>query len=225
MGLGERVSQNWSEKQRRCSSVLHIRSLTDDSLIILLIYRYFSVSTQIHHLKSELWTLIVRMRFKQFHWIESPHQFIALTDNEDPLPLGLQDKHRGKHTGWFCWYSWAVHPIFLAGIPASASTTNSPQTRGTLTFSSSLTSMSLLTPSTTQFYLSHLKSSLIITGTGTALYWLRTYFTNGKQFVNINDCASSTAPLSQASRRVRYLVLHYLSSRCSLLVTSYVLVI
>lgn len=43
--------------------------------------------------------------------------------------------------------------------------------------------------------LSRLKSSLNITGT--ALCWLRSYLTNRQQFVNINNCSSVIAPLSQ----------------------------
>ena len=43
--------------------------------------------------------------------------------------------------------------------------------------------------------LSRLKSSLNITGT--ALSWLQSYLTNRQQFININNCTSSTAPLSQ----------------------------
>ncbi|RCU35043.1 hypothetical protein DVA76_18360, partial [Acinetobacter baumannii] len=43
--------------------------------------------------------------------------------------------------------------------------------------------------------LSRLESSLNITGT--ALSWLKSYLTNRKQFININNCTSSTTSLSQ----------------------------
>ncbi|XP_029929809.1 LOW QUALITY PROTEIN: uncharacterized protein LOC115374818 [Myripristis murdjan] len=43
--------------------------------------------------------------------------------------------------------------------------------------------------------LSRLESSLNITGS--ALSWLRSYLTNRQQFISINNCTSSTAPLSQ----------------------------
>uniref|UniRef100_A0A8P4G516 Reverse transcriptase domain-containing protein n=1 Tax=Dicentrarchus labrax TaxID=13489 RepID=A0A8P4G516_DICLA len=43
--------------------------------------------------------------------------------------------------------------------------------------------------------LSRLESSLSITGT--ALSWLKSYLTDRQQFIHINNCTSSTAPLSQ----------------------------